>query len=167
MMHGAATLPTLHRSFNCSRHRSHGSTWAAAVVFRALLRPLCWPSLATVGSIWSRAIIKRQPSCERLFAKQVEGGPIHPVRIEDAPSIVQDCDFVSARALADLGKLLAHVEPWAQRNANLRAYFHKGRDYRAEIQKAHGGWRFDLLEHKSAVERDSVVLEVFNLRRAS
>ncbi len=94
-------------------------------------------------------------------------GSIHAVRIEDAPAIVENCDFVSARALADLGKLLGFIEPWSKRNASLRAYFHKGRDYRSEIEKAHGDWRFDLLEHKSAVEQDSVVLEIFNLQRVA
>ncbi len=92
-------------------------------------------------------------------------GSVHPVRIEEAPSIVADCSFVSARALADLSTLFDFIEPWSQRNVDLRAYLHKGRDYRTEIDKAHGGWGFDLVEHRSAVEKDSVVLEIFNLQR--
>ncbi|MBW9114153.1 16S rRNA (guanine(527)-N(7))-methyltransferase RsmG [Rhizobium cauense] len=92
-------------------------------------------------------------------------GSIHPVRIEEAPAIVAACDFISARALADLPKLFAFAEPWARENAALRAYLHKGRDYRTEIEKARGSWSFDLVEHRSAVEQDSVVLEIFNLQR--
>ncbi|KQV72970.1 16S rRNA (guanine(527)-N(7))-methyltransferase RsmG [Rhizobium sp. Root1220] len=94
-------------------------------------------------------------------------GSVHAVRIEEAATIVPLGDFVSARALTDLSKLLEYIEPWSRTNANVRSYLHKGRDYRAEIEKANGGWNFDLLEHKSAVERDSVVLEVFNLRRSA
>ncbi|MGO7859673.1 16S rRNA (guanine(527)-N(7))-methyltransferase RsmG, partial [Rhizobium ruizarguesonis] len=41
----------------------------------------------------------------------------------------------------------------------------KGRDYLKEIDKARGRWEFDLLEHSSAVEQESVILEVSNLRR--
>ncbi|MEK1897132.1 MAG: 16S rRNA (guanine(527)-N(7))-methyltransferase RsmG [Rhizobium sp.] len=126
--------------------------------------------LAELGDGWVHLIESNHKKAAflRTALRETGGrGSIHAVRIEDAPSIVQNCDFVSARALADLGKLLAYVEPWAQRNADLRAYFHKGRDYRAEIEKAHGGWRFDLLEHKSAVEPDSIVLEIFNLQRVA
>jgi 16S rRNA (guanine527-N7)-methyltransferase len=46
-----------------------------------------------------------------------------------------------------------------------RAYFHKGRDYERELAKARGSWDFDLVEHRSAVERDSVILEISQLRR--
>ncbi|KQV20291.1 16S rRNA (guanine(527)-N(7))-methyltransferase RsmG [Rhizobium sp. Root1203] len=92
-------------------------------------------------------------------------GSVHPVRIEDAPAAIETVDFVSARALAELEMLFNFVEPWVLRNENLRAYFHKGRDYRFEIDKARSRWNFDLLEHRSAVETDSVVLEIFNLQR--
>ncbi|MFS2152984.1 16S rRNA (guanine(527)-N(7))-methyltransferase RsmG [Rhizobium sp. Rhizsp42] len=91
-------------------------------------------------------------------------GSVHPVRIEDAVADLPACDFISARALADLDKLLEFVEPFAIRNEKIRAYFHKGRDYRSEVANARGRWAFDLVEHKSAVEMDSVVLEISNLR---
>jgi 16S rRNA (guanine527-N7)-methyltransferase len=178
------------KSINLTAPSTLDDAWSrhiadSAQIFQLQPTPLTWVDLgsgggfpgivtaimlAELGNGWVHLVESNHKKAAflRTALRETGGrGSIHPVRIEDAPSIVQDCDFVSARALADLGKLLAHVEPWAQRNANLRAYFHKGRDYRAEIQKAHGGWRFDLLEHKSAVERDSVVLEVFNLRRAS
>ena len=50
-------------------------------------------------------------------------------------------------------------------NSNCRAFFHKGRDYQAEVDKAVGRWSFDLVKHDSVVERDSVVLEIANLSR--
>jgi 16S rRNA (guanine527-N7)-methyltransferase len=91
-------------------------------------------------------------------------GSIHPVRIEDSGKEIPHCDVISGRALADLDKLLEFSYPWSEKNTAIRMFFHKGRDYRAEIVKAHGRWRFDLLEHVSVVERDSVVLEISNLR---
>lgn len=92
-------------------------------------------------------------------------GSVHPIRIEQAPQQLTVCDAISARALADLDLLLEYTEPWMHENKNVKAFFHKGRDYATEIAKAHGRWQFDLLKHDSAVERESVVLEVTNIRR--
>ena len=92
-------------------------------------------------------------------------GEVHAIRIEDAPATVPVCDAISARALADLEKLIEFASPWMVGKENNRAFFHKGRDYQREIRKAHGRWSFDLVEHNSAVERDSVILEISNLRR--
>jgi 16S rRNA (guanine527-N7)-methyltransferase len=91
-------------------------------------------------------------------------GTVHPVRIEDAPPLVPNCQAISARALADLNSLLTYVEPWVI-NQKARCYFHKGRDYLTEIDKARGCWDFDLIHHASAVESDSNILEVFNIGR--
>ena len=90
-------------------------------------------------------------------------GSIHPVRAEDAYKITGPCDYVSARALADLNLLFRHASPWLSGTA-ASALFHKGRDYRRELEKARGEWEFDLVEHPSAIEIDSVILEVSNLR---
>jgi 16S rRNA (guanine527-N7)-methyltransferase len=92
-------------------------------------------------------------------------GSVHAVRIEDVYSEVGDCDAISGRALADLDKLLEFSLPWMQKNEKCRAFFHKGRDYQSEIAKAHGRWQFDLVEHTSVVERDSIILEISKLRR--
>lgn len=92
-------------------------------------------------------------------------GSIHPVRAEEAPKSIGVCQAISARALADLDGLLEYSAPWMLASDNTRAFFHKGRDYRREITEAHGRWSFDLIEHDSAVERESVVLEISKLRR--
>jgi 16S rRNA (guanine527-N7)-methyltransferase len=92
---------------------------------------------------------------------------VHPIRIEEAQKKLPDCDAISARALADLSQLLVFAEPWAMRNPSLRCFFHKGRDYQAEIDKARGRWDFDLVIHRSAIEADSVILEVSSVRRRS
>lgn len=90
-------------------------------------------------------------------------GSVHPLRIEKAPEILQECGAISARALADLDTLFGYIQPWAARSPEMRAFFNKGRDYAAEIEKARGRWDFDLVNHQSAVEANSVVLEISNL----
>lgn len=92
-------------------------------------------------------------------------GTVHCIRIEEAPALIPKCDAISARALASLGLLLDYAEPWAKKNAGLRLFLHKGRDYKGEIAAAHGSWDFDLIEHQSVVERDSVILELSNPQR--
>jgi 16S rRNA (guanine527-N7)-methyltransferase len=91
-------------------------------------------------------------------------GSVHPVRIEAAQQLVPTCDLISARALAELDMLMALSSSWME-GRETRAYFHKGRDYERELAKARGSWDFDLVEHRSAVERDSVILEISQLRR--
>lgn len=92
-------------------------------------------------------------------------GSVHAIRIEDAQAKVGECDAISARALADLDALIGYSAPWMLGKENCRGFFHKGRDYRREIDKAHGRWEFDLVEHMSAVEQESAILEISNLRR--
>ena len=92
-------------------------------------------------------------------------GSVHAIRIEDAHAEIGECGAISARALADLDTLIGYSAPWMLGKENCRGFFHKGRDYLREIDKAHSRWEFDLLEHKSAVEQESVILEVSNLRR--
>jgi 16S rRNA (guanine527-N7)-methyltransferase len=90
---------------------------------------------------------------------------VHAIRIEEAPAVIEHCDAISARALADLDLLMDFGLPWAERNPDLKFFLHKGRDYRREVEKAHGRWRFDLVKHASVVEPDSVVLEISKLSR--
>ncbi|MGO8264333.1 16S rRNA (guanine(527)-N(7))-methyltransferase RsmG, partial [Rhizobium ruizarguesonis] len=59
-----------------------------------------------------------------------------------------------------LDGLIGYSASWMLGKENCRCFFHKGRDYRKEIYKARGRWEFDLLEHRSAVEQESVILEV-------
>lgn len=86
---------------------------------------------------------------------------IHATRIETVD--VGGVDYVSARALAGLDVLLSLSERWLA--AGAVAYFHKGRDYRSEVEESLRGWRFDLIEHASAVEPDGMILEIARLQR--
>ncbi len=88
---------------------------------------------------------------------------VYPRRIEDVYDAVKMPEVVTARALAPLPVLLDLVEYWV--HAGARGLFHKGRDYRSEIEESVQHWSFDLLEHRSIVDPESVVLEIRNLKR--
>jgi 16S rRNA (guanine527-N7)-methyltransferase len=87
---------------------------------------------------------------------------VHPRRIEDVYGTVKTPEIVTARALAPLPVLLGLVSPWLCSGAG--GLFHKGRDYRLEIKESVQHWSFDLLEHRSIVDPESVVLEIRNLQ---
>jgi len=87
-----------------------------------------------------------------------------PRRIDESYESVPLPEIVTARALAPLAVLCELAEPWLTQGA--RALFHKGRDYRRETEESAHRWRFDLVEHRSAIDEASVVLDIRNLRRA-
>ena len=119
--------------------------------------------LAEQGNGWVHLIEsnnKKAAFLRTALAETGGRGSVHPLRIEKAPDAIPHADAISARALADLDLLLDFTRPWADRNPDLKAYFHKGRDYRAEIDKASRRWRFDLVVRESMIEKDSVVLEI-------
>ena len=91
------------------------------------------------------------------------GARIYNMRIEDAASRIDVPDVVTARALAAMPRLLELAFPWLSNGAI--GLFHKGRGYERELEECNGVWRFDLVKHHSAVEEDSVLLEVVNLQR--
>lgn len=124
--------------------------------------------LAGEGDGWVHLVESNNKKAAFLRTAILETGArasVHAIRIEDAPQVIERCDAISARALADLDLLMEFGLPWAERNANLRFFLHKGRDYQREIDKALGRWRFDLVKHASIVEPDSIVLEVSKLSR--
>ena len=91
-------------------------------------------------------------------------GSVHPVRIEEARKHIPTCDGISARALADLEQLLDYCSPWMSQENRPTAFFHKGRDYRAEVQESVNRWAFDLVEHPSVTDPHGVILELSDLR---
>lgn len=91
------------------------------------------------------------------------GANIVTSRIEDAADLDIQPEVVTARALTALPNLLQLSSPWLCNGAV--GMFHKGREYRREIAETDGLWDFDLVDHKSRVSDDSVILEITNLRR--
>ena len=86
-------------------------------------------------------------------------------RVEDSYPLVIRPQIVTARALASLPTLLDLAAPWL--TAGTTALFHKGRDYRREIEISRRRWNFDLVEHSSVIEIGSVILEISSLTRKS
>lgn len=87
---------------------------------------------------------------------------VHARRIEETYGLIREPEIVTARALAPLPALLGLVSPWLARGA--RGLFHKGRDYRSEIEESVHLWSFDLVEHRSITDPESVVLEIRDLQ---
>ncbi|WP_350335736.1 16S rRNA (guanine(527)-N(7))-methyltransferase RsmG [Coralliovum pocilloporae] len=73
----------------------------------------------------------------------------------------QQVDVISARALASFRQLCGFIQPVM--TGQTSALFHKGREFAAEIEEASDEWVFDLLQHKSIVDDDSVIAEVRSL----
>ena len=124
--------------------------------------------LAELGDGWVHLVESNNKKAAFLRVALSETGArgsVHPLRIEEAFKAVPSCDVLSARALADLGQLLDYCAPWMCQANKPVAFFHKGRDYQQEIDKAVGRYGFDLVKHQSVIEPDSVVLEVKNLSR--
>ncbi len=90
-------------------------------------------------------------------------GQVINARIESCYEQVQVPEIITARALASLDKLFELTEPWMTKGA--KALFQKGRDYQREIDESLPNWKFDLVRHESAIEADSVILEISNLQR--
>ena len=122
--------------------------------------------LAEVQEGWVHLVESNQKKAAFLRVALSETGArgsVHPLRIESASKALPYCERISARALAELDPLLSYTSAWMI-GRETRAFFHKGRDYAAEVEKARGRWVFDLIKHQSAVEPDSVILEISNLR---
>jgi 16S rRNA (guanine527-N7)-methyltransferase len=88
---------------------------------------------------------------------------VHARRIEDFADSASRVDIVTARALAPLPALLGLAQPWLE--AGAKGLLHKGRDYRREIEESRDVWQFDLVEHPSAIDAASVILEIDNLKK--
>jgi 16S rRNA (guanine527-N7)-methyltransferase len=133
--------------------------------FPGIITAIC---LAELGDGWVHLIESNNKKAAFLrvaLAETGARGSVHPIRIEQAPAVIPRCDAISARALADLTQLLEYCAEWMLPAPSVSAYFHKGRDYQVEIDKAVGRFQFDLVKHKSVIEPDSVVLEIANLSR--
>lgn len=86
---------------------------------------------------------------------------IHAQRIEQCYTVIRDAEVVTARALAPLPALLGLATPWLTDGA--KGLFHKGRDYRRELEESAQLWRFELIEHESRIDEESIILEIRNL----
>ena len=88
---------------------------------------------------------------------------VHCGRIESETKQLPEIEVITARALTGLDKLFEYALPLI--DAGAYGLFHKGREYRRELADCSGLWNFDLVEHPSKIEPDSVLLEIRNLEK--
>ncbi|WP_174804280.1 16S rRNA (guanine(527)-N(7))-methyltransferase RsmG [Martelella limonii] len=125
--------------------------------------------LAEAGEGWVHLVESNNKKASFLRTAIRETGArasVHAIRAETAPSEIAQAQLMSARALAALDDLFVYAVPWFQADPAFRAFFHKGRDYQREIDKARDRWTFDLIKHDSKVESGSVILEISGLAPA-
>ncbi|MEP2715748.1 16S rRNA (guanine(527)-N(7))-methyltransferase RsmG [Pseudophaeobacter sp.] len=82
-------------------------------------------------------------------------------RIEKAPP--QQANILSARALADLDKLLEFTELHLAEGGT--ALFPKGASWKKEVDKAAERWRFDVEQITSLTETEAVILKINGVAR--
>jgi len=83
-------------------------------------------------------------------------------RIEETPPL--GAQFLSARALAPLSKLLDYAERHLQQDGV--AMFSKGSNWRDEVSAARKFWRFEVTAHPSMTDENAAILEIRGIARA-
>ena len=83
-------------------------------------------------------------------------------RIESTPPLA--AQFLSARALAPLPKLLDYAERHLKEGG--MAMFSKGSNWRDEVSEARRLWRFEATAHPSKTDENAAILELRGIARA-
>jgi 16S rRNA (guanine527-N7)-methyltransferase len=104
---------------------------------------------------------KKAAFLQTIISQTQSPGVVHKMRIDIAQSQIKNIDIVTARALAPLNQLLGLAFPWLSRGA--KGLFHKGRDFAQEMDLARDEWSFDLIQHQSKLDTNSVILEISNV----
>lgn len=91
-------------------------------------------------------------------------GVVHRERLEpkQTPNNMPQVQVVTARAFAPLPLLLSLARPFMRHGA--RALFHKGQDVDSELLEAAKSWTMRYSKHPSAVDSQSVILSVEELK---
>lgn len=91
---------------------------------------------------------------------------VHQIRLETLEDHLPERipDYVTARAVAPLEKLLLWAEPFLKRDAI--GLFHKGQDVDSEVNKATKFWKMGaIIRHASMTDSDGTILEVKEITR--
>ncbi len=91
---------------------------------------------------------------------------VHQIRLETLETHLPEKmpDYVTARALAPLAKLLSWAEPLLKRGAI--GLFHKGQDVDSEVNEATKLWKIGaIIRHASMTDSDGTILEVKEITR--
>ena len=130
--------------------------------FPGLVTAIC---LAEKGQGWVNLVESNNKKAAFLRDCAMRFGlpaSVYACRIEQAAGRVAMPQIVTARALAALDPLLVLAAPWLTHGA--RGLFHKGQDFRREVEESRAHWDFDLVEHPSTCAADSVILEISGLQ---
>lgn len=84
-------------------------------------------------------------------------------RIESVPPL--NAAYVSARALAPLGQLMAYLDLHLAPSG--KAFLMKGRQWQTEIEEARRHWIFDYVAHPSRTQDGAAILEVSGVRHGA
>ncbi|MFP4097816.1 MAG: 16S rRNA (guanine(527)-N(7))-methyltransferase RsmG [Alphaproteobacteria bacterium] len=87
----------------------------------------------------------------------ISNATVHARRIEDMTDIFVP-DYVSARALASLARLLDYCHAWVVVNPDVRFYFLKGRQVEDEIADARAVYDFELTAHSSVTDEQAQII---------
>lgn len=74
-----------------------------------------------------------------------------------------EADYISARAMAALPKLLELVEQHG--NSGVISLFPKGKSFESELTQAEKSWTFDVQKTPSLTDPDGVILKIEGVRR--
>ena len=174
------------RRINLAARSTEAELWERHILDSAQLAGLkpevrTWLDLGSGGGfpglVTAFLMKERGGTVEMVESNRKKAGFLHTVishfslpakvvaqRIEDSVAFATQPQVVTARALASLDALLAMSAPWLLAGAT--GLFHKGQDYRQEVQESAHRWTFNLVEHPSRTEPGSAILEISGLRRA-
>jgi len=107
-------------------------------------------------------------SKKAAFLRQVAAELRLPVtilnkRIETCHSLIEAADIVTARALAPLPQLLTWIAPYFTPHST--ALLQKGRDNAQEVAQARESWDFNVRQHSSLIDPQSVILQLTDLHK--
>ena len=85
---------------------------------------------------------------------------VHQIRLEDLEDYLPAKlpNYVTARALAPLDRLLGLASPFLSRGAT--GLFHKGQDVDSEVTEATKTWKIGAIKHSSMTDSRACILEV-------
>lgn len=190
LVHFVGLFEKWNRSINLVAGSTLSDIWERHVVDSIQLwsldpRPKKWLDLGSGGGFPGAIVAIIQSECDSGWVHLVESNQkkasflrlalaethcratVHACRIEDVAVEPGAVGAISARALADLPVLLSLSAPWLTVGTDATAWFHKGRDYRSEVEAARSRWAFDLVEHRSKINAESVILQISKLEPAN
>ncbi|MBS9721632.1 16S rRNA (guanine(527)-N(7))-methyltransferase RsmG [Tianweitania sp. BSSL-BM11] len=109
--------------------------------------------------------VKKSAYLRQAIAALDLNAEVLTIRVEelDASLLSAPETTITARAFAPLDRMLDWTNGFGSPSS--RALLHKGRGFQDELADARRLWAFDLLEHASLVDSDSVILDITAVRR--